>query len=336
MKLTKAVIHTLIIFVVFSLVIQPISSINAQDSDERKKTEEVSKKIQIELDNLKSTLKITKKTWKDAKDATDDAKDAFDQNKTDENLATIKQAKIAQDSAYQIYQKTLKDVQNFTIKLDKSKSIEKAKAGNDSASPENENRVKSKEITKKIQADLDIEKGKLAKAKQAWIDSKDATNDAEDAFKQDSTENNLFTLNQAKKAEATAYQNYKNVQVKVKAFKPDITPDVNEKEEKSTEQSKEDSKSEERKKAEDETIKITQQIQAKLNTAQSTLQSAKLTWDNSKLTKDVAKQNFIQNPTEDNLSVLNQAKQDEAIALFYYHKAINDVKFYKAKLIDFS
>ncbi len=335
MKLTKAIIHTLVIFVVLSLVIQPISSTNAQVTDERKKAEDTSKKIQAELDKAKSTLKITKNAWKVAKNATDDAKDAFNQNKSDKNLDAIKQAKIAENAAYQIYQKALKDVQNFTIKLENSKSIDRA-TKDDSASAENENRIKSKEITKKIQEDLDKEKVKLANAKQAWIDAKDATNDAKDAFKQNPTESNLFALNQAKLAEAKAYQNYKDVLVKVQAFKPDITPDVIEKAEKSTEQSKADSKSEERKKAENETIKITQKIQAQLDTAKSTLQSAALTLDNSKINKEVARQNFIQNPTEDNLSDLNQAKQDEAFALFFYHKALNDVKFYKAKLVDFS
>ena len=231
MKLTKAVIHTLVIFVVLSLVIQPISSTNAQVSDERKKAEDVSKKIQVELDKAKSTLKITKNAWKIAKNVTDDAKDAFKQNPT---------------------------------------------------------------------------------------------------------ESNLFALNQAKQAEAKAYQNYKNVLVKVQAFKPDITPDVIEKAEKSTDDSTVDSKSDERKKAEGETIKITNKIQIQLDTAKSTLQSAALTLDNSKINKEIARQNFIQNPTEDNLSELNQAKQDEAFALFFYHKALNDVKFYKAKLVDFS
>ncbi len=335
MKLTKTVIHTLVIFVVLSLVIQPISSTNAQVTDERKKAEDASKKIQIELDKAKSTLKITKNAWKDAKNATDDAKDAFNQNKSDKNLDAIKQAKIAENTAYQIYQKALKDVQNFTIKLENSKSIDKA-TKDDSASAENENRIKSKEITKKIQEDLDKEKVKLANAKQAWIDAKDVTDDAKDTFIQNSTEDNLSILNQAKQDEAKAYQNYKNVLVKVQAFKPDITPDVIEKAEKSTEQSKADSKSEERKKAEDVTIKITQKIQAQLDTAKSTLQSTALTLDNSKINKEVARQNFIQNPTEDNLSDLNQAKQDEAFALFFYHKALNDVKFYKAKLVDFS
>ena len=335
MKLTKAVIHTLVIFVVLSLVIQPISSTNAQVSDERKKAEATSKKIQAELDKAKSTLKITKNAWKVAKNATDDAKDAFNQNKSDKNLDAIKQAKIAENAAYQIYQKALKDVQNFTIKLEKSKSVDKA-TKDDSASAENENRIKSKEITKKIQEDLDKEKVKLANAKQAWIDAKDAKDDAIDAFKQNPTESNLFALNQAKQAEAKAYQNYKNVLVKVQAFKPDITPDIIEKAEKSTDDSTVDSKSDERKKAENETIKITNKIQIQLDTAKSTLQSAALTLDNSKINKEIARQNFIQNPTEDNLSDLNQAKQDEAFALFFYHKALNDVKFYKAKLVDFS
>ena len=335
MKLTKAVIHTLVIFVVLSLVIQPISSTNAQVSDERKKAEDTSKKIQAELDKAKSTLKITKNAWKVAKNATDDAKDAFNQNKSDKNLDDIKQAKIAENTAYQIYQKALKDVQNFTIKLEKSKSVDKA-TKDDSASAENENRIKSKEITKKIQEDLDKEKVKLANAKQAWIDAKDAKDDAKDTFKQNPTESNLFALNQAKQAEAKAYQNYKNVLVKVQAFKPDITPDVIEKAEKSTDDSTVDSKSDERKKAENETIKITNKIQIQLDTAKSTLQSAALTLDNSKINKEIARQNFIQNPTEDNLSELNQAKQDEAFALFFYHKALNDVKFYKAKLVDFS
>jgi len=335
LKLTKAVIHTLVIFVVLSLVIQPISWTNAQVTDERKKAEDTSKKIQAELDKAKSTLKITKNAWKVTKNATDDAKDAFKQNKSDKNLDAIKQAKIAENAAYQIYQKALKNVQNFTIKLDNSKSVDKA-TKEDSASAENENRIKSKEITKKIQEDLDKEKVKLANAKQAWIDTKDATDDAKDAFIQNSTENNLSVLNQTKQDEAKAYQNYKNVLVKVQAFKPDITPDIIEKAEKSTEQSKADSKSEERKKAEDLTIKITQKIQAQLDTAKSTLQSTALTLDNSKINKEVARQNFIQNPTENNLSILNQAKQDEAFALFFYHKALNDVKFYKAKLVDFS
>jgi len=336
LKLTKAVIHTLVIFVVLSLVIQPISSTNAQITDERKKAEDTSKKIQAELDKAKSTLKITKNAWKIAKNTTDDAKDAFSQNKSDENLAAIKQAKIAENAAYQIYQKTLKDVLNFTIKLENSKSTDKATKNDAFPSTPNENRIKSKETTKKIQEDLDKEKVKLANAKQAWIDAKIVTDNAEDTFKQNPTESNLFALNQAKQAEAKAYQNYKDVLVKVQAFKPDITPDVIEKAEKSIEQSEGDSKSVERKKAEDKTIKITQQIQVQLNTAQSTLQSATLTLDNSKINKEVARQNFIQNPTEDNLSELNQAKQDEAFALFFYHKALNDVKFYKAKLVDFS
>ena len=338
MKLTKAVIHTLVIFVVLSLVIQPISSTNAQVSDERKKAEDTSKKIQAELDKAKSTLKITKNAWKIAKNVTDDAKDAFNQNKSDKNLDAIKQAKIAENAAYQIYQKALKSVQNFTIKLENSKSVDKATKNvkNDSASAENENRIKSKEITKKIQEDLDKEKVKLVNAKQAWIDAKDAKDDAIDAFKQNPTESNLFALNQAKQAEAKAYQNYKDVLVKVQAFKPDITPDVIEKAEKSTDDSTVDSKSDERKKAENETIKITNKIQIQLDTAKSTLQSAALTLDNSKINKEIARQNFIQNPTEDNLSELNQAKQDEAFALFFYHKALNDVKFYKAKLVDFS
>ncbi len=318
MKLTKAVIHTLVIFVVLSLVIQPISSTNAQVTDERKKAEDTSKKIQAELDKAKSTLKITKNAWTIAKNTTDDAKDAFSQNKSDKNLDAIKQAKISENAAYQIYQKALKNVQNFTIKLENSKSIDKA-TKEDSASAENENRIKSKEITKKIQADLDIEKVKLANAKQAWIDAKIVTDNAEDTFKQNPTESILFALNQAKQAKAKAYQNYKDVLVKVQAFKPDITPDVIEKAEKSTEQG--DSKSVERKNAEDKTIKITQQIQVQLNTAQSTLQSAALTLDNSKINKEIARQNFIQNPTEDNLSELNQAKQDEAIALFFYQAA---------------
>jgi len=338
LKLTKAVIHTLVIFVVLSLVIQPISSTNAQVSDERKKAEDTSKKIQAELDKAKSTLKITKNAWKIAKNVTDDAKDAFNQNKSDKNLDAIKQAKIAENVAYQIYQKALKDVQNFTIKLENSKSVDKATKDvkNDSASAENENRIKSKEITKKIQEDLDKEKVKLANAKQAWIDAKDAKDDAIDAFKQNPTESNLFDLNQAKQAEAKAYQNYKNVLVKVQAFKPDITPDVIEKAEKSTDDSTVDSKSDERKKAEDETIKITNKIQIQLNMAESTLKNSIQTWNSTKVTKDFARQIYYQNPTVENLETLNQAKQDEAFALFFYHKALNDVKFYKAKLVDFS
>ena len=330
-------IHTLAIFVIISLFSQTISSTYA-DNTQREKIEAASKQIQAELDQLKSTMKITKVAWKSAKVVTDNAKDAFKQNKSDENLDAIKQAKIAEDTAYQIYQQAIKNVQNFKIKFEKNKSIEKATKDvkNDPLNAKNENRIESKEITKKIQADLDKEKIKLANAKQAWLDSQVVTDDADDEFKQDPTEKKLFALNQAKKAEANAYKNYKNVLVKVQAFKPDITPDVIEKAKKSIEQSEVDSKSEERKKAEAETIKITQKIQVQLNTAKSTLQSATLTLDNSKITKDVARQNFIQNPTEDNLSVLNQAKQDEAIALFFYHKALNDVKFYKAKLVDFS
>jgi len=252
LKLTKAVIHTLVIFVVLSLVIQPISLTNAQVSDERKKAEDTSKKIQVELDKAKSTLKITKNAWKIAKNTTDDAKDAFSQNKSDKNLEAIKQAKISENTAYQIYQKALKDVLNFTIKLENSKSVDKATKDvkNDSASAENENRIKSKETTKKIQVDVDKEKVKLANAKQAWIDAKNATDNVEDAFKQNPTESNLFALNQAKQSEAKAYQNYKNVLVKVQAFKPDITPDVIEKAEKSTDDSTVDSKSDERKKKE--------------------------------------------------------------------------------------
>jgi len=338
LKLTKTVIHTLVIFVVLSLVIQPISSTNAQVSDERKKAEDTSKKIQAELDKAKSTLKITKNAWKVAKNATDDAKDAFNQNKSDKNLDAIKQAKIAENVAYQIYQKALKDVQNFTIKLQNSKSVDKATKDvkNDSASAENENRIKSKEITKKIQGDLDKEKVKLANAKQAWIDAKNATDNVEDVFKQNPTESNLFALNQEKQAEAKAYQNYKNVLVKVQAFKPDITPDVIEKAEKSTDDSTVDSKSDERKKTEDETIKITNKIQIQLNMAESTLKNSIQTWNSTKVTKDLARQSYYQNPTVENLETLNQAKQDEAFALFFYHKALNDVKFYKAKLVDFS
>jgi len=336
LKLTKAVIHTLVIFVVLSLVIQPISSTNAQVSDERKKAEDISKKIQAELDKAKSTLKITKNAWKIAKNVTDDAKDAFKQNKSAKNLDAIKQAKIAENAAYQIYQKALKDVLNFTIKLENSKSTDKATKNDAFPSAPNENRIKSKEITKKIQEDLDKEKVKLANAKQAWIDAKNATDNVEDAFKQNPTESNLFALNQAKQAEAKAYQNYKNVLVKVQAFKPDITPDVIEKAEKSTDDSTVDSKSDERKKAEDETIKITNKIQIQLNMAESTLKNSIQTWNSTKVTKDFARQIYYQNPTVENLETLNQAKQDEAFALFFYHKALNDVKFYKAKLVDFS
>jgi len=336
LKLTKAVIHTLVIFVVLSLVIQPISSTNAQVSDERKKAEDTSKKIQAELDKAKSTLKITKNAWKIAKNVTDDAKDAFSQNKSAKNLDAIKQAKISENTAYQIYQKALKDVLNFTIKLENSKSTDKATKNDAFPSAPNENRIKSKEITKKIQADLDIEKVKLANAKQAWIDAKIVTDNAEDTFKQIPTESNLFALNQAKQAEAKAYQNYKNVLVKVQAFKPDITPDVIEKAEKSTDDSTVDSKSDERKKAEDETIKITNKIQIQLNMAESTLKNSIQTWNSTKVTKDFARQIYYQNPTVENLETLNQAKQDEAFALFFYHKALNDVKFYKAKLVDFS
>lgn len=336
MKLTKVVIHTLVIFVVLSLVIQPISSTNAQVSDERKKAEDTSKKIQAELDKAKSTLKITKNAWKIAKNVTDDAKDAFKQNKSAKNLDAIKQAKISENTAYQIYQKALKDVLNFTIKLENSKSTDKATKNDAFPSAPNENRIKSKEITKKIQEDLDKEKVKLANAKQAWIDAKNATDNVEDAFKQNPTESNLFALNQAKQAEAKAYQNYKNVLVKVQAFKPDITPDVIEKAEKSTDDSTVDSKSDERKKTEDETIKITNKIQIQLNMAESTFKNAKQTWNSTKVTKDFARQIYYQNPTVENLETLNQAKQDEAFALFFYHKALNDVKFYKAKLVDFS
>jgi len=332
LKLTKAVIHTLVIFVVLSLVIQPISSTNAQVTDERKKAEEITKKIQAEFDKLKSTLKITKNAWKDAKDTTDDAKDAFEQNKSDENLAAIKQAKIAENAAYQIYQKALKDVQAFKPDITPD-VIEKAQKSTDepSVDPKSEERKKAEEITKKIQADLDQEKVKFANARETWRDAKDVTDSAQAAFEQNPTDANLTALNQAKQAETTALQNYKKVLADVQAFKPDITPDVIEKAQKSTDEPSVDPKSEERKKAEE----ITKKIQAQLNKVKSDLKSATQTWDTSKIVKDLAKQAYIQNPTDANLSLLNLAKQDEAIALFFYHKALNDVQFYKAKIDDF-
>ena len=70
--------------------------------------------------------------------------------------------------------------------------------------------------------------------------------------------------------------------------------------------------------------------------AESTLKNSIQTWNSTKVAKDFARQIYYQNPTVENLETLNQAKQDEAFALFFYHKALNDVKFYKAKLVDFS
>ena len=330
-------IHTIVIFVIISLFIQTISSTYAEDT-EREKTEAISKKIQAEFDKAKSTLKITKNVWKDAKDATDDAKDAFEQNKSDQNLAAIKQSKIAENAAYQIYQKALKDVQNFTIKLENSKSVDKATKDvkNDSASAENENRIKSKEITKKIQEELDKEKLILFNAKKAWKDAKNETDIAKTTYQQNSTNTNLTAFNQAKQIEAKALQVYKSSLEKVQGFKPDITPDVVEKSQQSTDDSTVDSKSEVRKKAEAKTLEITNKIKIQLNIAESTFKNAKQTWDSTKVTKDLARQIYYQNPTDENLETLNQAKQDEAVALFFYHKALNDVKFYKAKLVDFS
>jgi len=322
--------YVMAIFVTIGLLGQLASLTPVEASDARTNAEEITKKIKAELDKAKSELKTVKKTWKDTKKATDTAKDTFDQNKTKENLAAIKQAKQTQAIAYKTYLDAIEKVRNFEIQLDNSlDSIEKAVKTNDvSVFSESEERKKSKELTKKIQEDFDKEKSKLTSAKKVWKDAKITTDSAQSAFEQNANSANLDTLNQAKQDEETALKNYKKILAEVQSFKPDITPDVIEKAKKSSDDSSVKSKSEERKNNEE----FSKKIQAQFDQAKANLAAATKTWDDSKDAKDLAKQTYIQNPTDENLTALNQAKQDEANALFFYHKALIDVQFSKTKI----
>jgi hypothetical protein len=326
----KIITYVMVIFVIFALLGQLVTFTPVEANDARTNAEELSKKIQAELDNAKSELKTVKNAWRDAKKATDTAKDKFNQNKTEENLAAISLAKQNEASAYKTYQTVLEKVKNFEIQLDNSlNSIEKAIKNNaDSVSVESEERKQSKEITKKIQEELEKEKSKLENAKKVWKDAKIATDLAQLVFEQNANIENLDALNQAKQDEETALINYKKILADVQDFKPDITPDVIEKAKKTTDDTSVKSKSGQREKNEE----FSKKIQAQLDQTKSNLSAATKTWNDSKDAKDLAKQSYIQNPTDENLAALNQAKQDEAIALFFYHKALLDLQFFELKI----
>ena len=281
---------------------------------DREKMEEVTKKIQAQLDQLKSNMNNDKIAWNATKTSTDNARNVYQQNPTPENLNLLNNAKEQEAKSYQKYLNSLKLVREFKPDLEQ-KVIEKAEKNDDVS--------KSSIILEKISVEADKVANDLVKALDKWGDSKKKAREAKLLYLRDSTQANLNLMNQAMQQEKTdelSYLKALNATKKISA-NPQATQLISNKQ-------LSDSISDKRIGSDSQSDKIQQEY----NALRKNLNDIDNTWTLSKKSTDDAKAAYQQNPTQKSLNLLNDAKQKEAENYQNYLKTLKEVREFKPDL----
>ena len=192
---SKHLIYSVASFASIILLVQIIPVANAAGSQTRKDLEDEKKKTDEELSKLKSSLNVARQALKDAKEATDIARENYYKDTSDESLLKIWQdAREKEAQARFDYNKTLEAVRDFKPKKETKAEIEVDKVETDFV---DEKQLQDPKIPAPQKKPLTLAKEKLRDALNAWKETTKNVVVAAKAWKNDPTDDNMSTLQQA-------------------------------------------------------------------------------------------------------------------------------------------